>query len=169
METRIDPVRGENDVAHLRRLCREAVFWEIDAYPDHRAAIIAHFQPDTLDERLSLLPGDFAPPSGQSYLARLEGAEVGCVMWRAVGEGRAEMARLFVDPAARGHGLGAALVERVAEDAGTAGCTALRFVTARHLESAVRLYRAAGFTEVPPWREIDPATAAQILFMERGL
>ena len=165
----IRSVRNQVDLEAFRQLCRDAVAWEIDNYPDLRPAIIAHFQPDTLDERLALLPGPYARPTGDMFLARLDTRPVGTAMYKSDGNGLAEMNRLFVSPAARGRGAGAQLVDEVMTGARQDGSQTLRFVSARHLTSAIRLYRALGFQEVSPWREIDPATAKIILFMEREL
>src|SRR3954466_9093552 len=65
------------------------------------------------DRELANLPGQYAPPGGQLFLAFIEGQIAGCVAFRRLTPDVAEMKRLYVRPAFRGHKLGRSLVERV--------------------------------------------------------
>ncbi|MBI5087543.1 MAG: GNAT family N-acetyltransferase, partial [Actinobacteria bacterium] len=51
-----------------------------------------------------------APGSGEFVIAWLDGAPVGCGAYRSIGNGTAEIKRMFVRPAARGHKVGAAVL-----------------------------------------------------------
>ncbi|MDT0631754.1 GNAT family N-acetyltransferase [Rubrivirga sp. S365] len=75
-------------------------------------------------------------------LAAEGGAAVGCARWRAVEGGAARLERFAVLPAARGRGVGRALVARTLADARAAGHR--RFVL--HAQTAAApLYAAFGF------------------------
>ena len=79
----------------------------------------------------------------------------------------AEMKRLYVQPAARGSGLGQALVDAVLAAARDAGYRSLRLDTVRsEHEAAIRLYRRLGFREIPAYYETP---IRDTLFLELGL
>lgn len=97
-------------------------------------------------------PGKYASPAGALLLARLDGAPVGAVGLRDLGDGVCEMKRLYLAPAARGHGIGAALVERLIETARAAGYKAMRLDTIPgHHDAAIGLYRRFGFRDIAPY------------------
>ena len=55
------------------------------------------------------------------------------------------MKRLYVRPACRGSGLGAALVDHIVARATEAGYARMLLDTDPHLQSAIKLYRSRGF------------------------
>jgi putative acetyltransferase len=98
------------------------------------------------------LPGEYAPPGGRLLLARHEGVAVGCVALRAAGGTRSEMKRLFVRPAARGLGVGNALVSRLLDEARGIGYTEIVLDTLPSMGDAQRLYEHFGFRDIAPYR-----------------
>jgi GNAT superfamily N-acetyltransferase len=102
-------------------------------------------------EELATLPGAYAPPAGCLLLAECDGEYLGCVALRPLGDGVAEMKRLFVAPAARGSGLGRQLVAAILDVARTRGYRAMRLDTVPSMAAARKLYEAAGFVEIPPY------------------
>lgn len=97
------------------------------------------------------LPGDYAPPKGDLYIARFDGVTVGMVAFRGREHGRAEMKRLFVRPAVRGKRVGRALVEHVIHQARTAGYTHMILDTLPVMQEAQGLYEQFGFRDVAPY------------------
>ncbi|MES2712538.1 MAG: GNAT family N-acetyltransferase [Pseudomonadota bacterium] len=99
------------------------------------------------------LPGAYAPPSGALLLARdAAGVALGCVALRALNDTSAgEIKRLYVAPAARGLGLGKALLAAVSQAAMACGYRALCLDTLPFMAEAQALYRANGFGEIPPY------------------
>lgn len=76
--------------------------------------------------------------------------EGGCVALRPFGSGRAELKRLFVYPAFRGKGLGLALLQSIIKEARSLGYQRIHLDTIpKKMPSAIRMYRALGFVEVP--------------------
>jgi ribosomal protein S18 acetylase RimI-like enzyme len=90
----------------------------------------------------------FAPP-GSSY------AEL-------AGSGEAGFRMLVVDPAARGRGVGAALVRACIDRAHAAGCTTVRISTQPDMTDAHRLYRRLGFYRTPD-RDWEPMPGISLL------
>jgi ribosomal protein S18 acetylase RimI-like enzyme len=108
------------------------------------------------DRELASLPGDYAPPGGRLLLAYLGNEPAGCVALHKCAnlQGIAEMKRLYVKPATRGHRIGRDLIERVIADAKKLGYKRLRLDSVEPvMRTAVRLYREYGFREIDPYRE----------------
>jgi GrpB-like predicted nucleotidyltransferase (UPF0157 family) len=72
---------------------------------------------------------------------------------------------MYLSPAHRGKGLARRLLTELEEIARRRGCRAVRLDTSDYLTGAVRLYRAAGYREVPAYNENRKAD----LWFERSL
>ncbi|MCC6193715.1 MAG: GNAT family N-acetyltransferase [Burkholderiales bacterium] len=102
-------------------------------------------------EELATLPGKYARPRGRLFLAD-EPPLAGCIALRPLDEeGVAEVKRLYVRPAARGSGLGLALVQAVVRDARAIGYRELRLDTLPNMGDALRLYERMGFVGRSPY------------------
>lgn len=116
------------------------------------------------EQELARLPGKYAEPHGCILLATVDGTPAGCVAIRPLEDRVCEMKRLYVRPAARGTGVGGALARRIIDEARTRGYAAMRLDTVPTLMgSAVALYRALGFVNIPRYCE-NPIPGAE--FME---
>jgi putative acetyltransferase len=101
------------------------------------------------------------------FIARLAGRAVGCGALVIDEAGRAELKRMFVDPAARGHGIGRAMLETIEAVARLAGVWVIQLETGVHNFEALRLYRRFGYASRGPfggYRD-DPLS----VFMEKVL
>jgi GNAT superfamily N-acetyltransferase len=100
-----------------------------------------------------LAPAELRPPAG-AYLVGYQGMEpVGGGGLRRLGDGVAEIKRMYVRPAARGRGVAAGLLGALEDTARSLGYTSARLDTGPKQAHAQRLYRAAGYMEVPPYNE----------------
>lgn len=121
----------------------------------------------SFEEELASLPGFYAPPDGRLYLARIDGETVGCIGLRKLSDGICEMKRLYLREAARGKGVGQALIEKVIADAREIGYAKMRLDTfPPKMGKAVSLYESHGFYEIEPYYE-NPH--GDTLFMEKQL
>lgn len=113
----------------------------------------------------------YTPPLGCLLLAETEAGLMGSVAVRPSAPGVAEIKRLYVRPAARGLGLGQALVSDALKWARQAGYTAVRLDSARFMAPAHALYRQHGFAEIPPYAEseVPPAYWPHWVFMQSAL
>ena len=102
-------------------------------------------------EELATLPGNYSPPMGCLLLAKAGEQDAGCIAVRQLEPRIAELKRLFVQPAFRGRGIGQALVEQALTFAREARYRIIRLDTLREMKSAIALYTAFGFKEIPPY------------------
>jgi GNAT superfamily N-acetyltransferase len=116
------------------------------------------------DDEISALPGKYAPPRGRLLVALDGNAALGSIALRPLPELGAdvcELKRMYVRPAARGRGVGRALLERLVAEARAAGYRMIKLDTDTHaiFAAAIRLYRAFGFVECERYNsDPDPRT-----------
>lgn len=80
-----------------------------------------------------------------AWIAEHGGRRVGCVFCVAADERTAQLRILLVDPAVRGHGTGARLVDECLEFARRAGYERMKLWTNDPLAAARRIYLSRGF------------------------
>lgn len=143
----ITPARTPADLAAVAHL-----------FAGYAASLPVDLGYQDFDGELAALPGKYAPPAGELFLARdAAGAPLGCVGLRPLpDDGCCEMKRLFLLPAARGLGLGRALTEAVVDQARRAGYRDLRLDTLASMAAAQALYAAMGFERIPPYYAPTP-------------
>ncbi|MGH3692119.1 MAG: GNAT family N-acetyltransferase [Microbacterium sp.] len=75
-----------------------------------------------------------------------DGAQVvGCGGVRFVGSGAGEITRVYIDPAARGHGVGRSLIDELESVSARRGLQTLRLTVRNDLVEAHRLYQRLGY------------------------
>ncbi|MFE6828351.1 GNAT family N-acetyltransferase [Streptomyces sp. NPDC057690] len=90
------------------------------------------------------------------------GTAVGCVVLTAPADGRAEIKRLWTDPASRGRGIASGLIAAALAHAADNGVSTVRLSVWKWRTGAIVLYERLGFTVAPSWETRD-----QLLCMER--
>jgi ribosomal protein S18 acetylase RimI-like enzyme len=98
------------------------------------------------------LPGPYTPPRGGLWLARAGDVGIGCVALRPLDTGIADVKRMYVDPPARGNGVGRALLEALIAGARARGYETLRLGTLEDMTVAQGLYRSLGFKPISRYR-----------------
>jgi GNAT superfamily N-acetyltransferase len=153
----IAPARGE-ELATVARLFRE-----------YQLALGVDLCFQNFDREVSELPGCYSPPRGEILLACVGRLAAGVVALRPLGpeiENMAEMKRLYVRPAFRGHQLGRRLAEACLTEARRIGYHRLRLDTLGRMTEANALYRALGFTPIARYYD-NPLP--DVLYFERVL
>ena len=112
-------------------------------------------------------------PRGRLLVARLGGVAVGVGALKPLDAATAELKRLYVDPAARGRGIGRALLQRLLADARREGFRRVRLETANFMTEAHALYRSFGFRDRDAFAGAETAQTAGLApfmaFMELPL
>jgi GNAT superfamily N-acetyltransferase len=136
------------------------LFEDQDAWGEPFIAMIARLVADYLE--------DPDPEREGAWVAELNGRRVGSVYCVRRADEVAQLRLLFVDAEARGYGVGSKLVERCIEFARERGYERMMLSTVSPLESARKIYDAAGFTQTK--EEPDPAfpegTFAQEMWLD---
>jgi GNAT superfamily N-acetyltransferase len=96
-------------------------------------------------------PGEFEPPRGVFLVAEVDGVPAGCGAWRSLGDGRAEMKRVYVEPAFRRRGLAQVVVAAIEADAARAGIRTLVLNTGPEQPEALSLYPALEYAPTTPF------------------
>lgn len=139
------------------------------AQPADRAALIAIYARATLDELAHepVIPALIPLPEDRTRLAALDASEVvvACTA-RVLGFGARTTGRitmLFVDPAARGAGIGSTLLTHMLD--GMPGAVELDVVASN--AAALALYRRAGFVHGERGRAVYNGVAVDVLRLRR--
>lgn len=118
-----------------------------------------------LDERYG---GDLEPgvtPSSDDvevFLVARDDADVlGCGALRSLGEPVVEIKRMYVRPAARGRGVGAAILAELEREAVSRGFRVVRLETGPLQPEALRLYERTGYREIPCFGAYAGAAASR--------
>lgn len=96
---------------------------------------------------------DLAPPSGVWIVAYLDDRPVGCGGLQAFGSTIGEVRRIFLDAAARGHGIGRALLTELEAHAHRIGYERVRLTTGDGQPEALGLFQSAGYEEIAPFTD----------------
>ena len=105
-------------------------------------------------------------PDIRFFVARREGAPLACGALR-IAPGYGEVKRMYVAPAARGQGLGRAILERLESEARRDGLRVMRLETGNLQAEALALYRSAGYVDCGPFGEYRPDPLSR--FLEKRL
>jgi ribosomal protein S18 acetylase RimI-like enzyme len=116
-------------------------------------------------QQLEHFENEYSPPSGAILLAREKGSFVGCVGLRKLSDTVGEIKRLYVEPTARGLGLGQALVRGIVDEGKQLKYTRLVLDTLPSMLEARSLYHALGFKPIAPYR-YNPVSGTAFLELE---
>lgn len=97
-------------------------------------------------------PGEFVPPAGYFVIGYVDGEPAACGGWRAregdepgLADGDAELKRMYVRPAHRGHGYARLVLAHLEDAAGAAGRRRMCLETGTRQPEAIALYSSEGY------------------------
>jgi ribosomal protein S18 acetylase RimI-like enzyme len=152
----ITQAESPEQIEEIRKLFREYENW---------LGIDLCFQ--DFEKELADLPGKYAKPDGRLFLISEKNQSAGCIALRKIDVDVCEMKRLFVRGDFRALGLGKMLIEKLLEEARSAGYKKMRLDTLPDkMPLAVKLYKSYGFCEIAPYYH-NPY--GETLFMELDL
>jgi ribosomal protein S18 acetylase RimI-like enzyme len=93
------------------------------------------------------------PPAGVFLVATLHRDAIGCGALKFHADAPTELKRMWVDPRARGLGVGRRLLAELERHAIAGGSRMVRLETSKSLAEAVAMYRAAGYREVSAFND----------------
>jgi len=154
-----------------------------DDWKDFRALRLAALAeaPDAFGSTLASWSGDgdredrwrrrLTIPGSHNLLALLDGVPAGIASGVPVetGEPEIELISMWVSPAARGHGVGDALVSAVERFARDTGARALRLAVVPDNPHAIRLYERGGFTATGELGDLMPDGVRREVVMVKPL
>lgn len=137
--------RGAADMESVKALFREYQAW---------LGVDLCFQ--GFEDELATLPGRYAPPAGDIFLAVTGDDVAGSVAFRPLGADAkkyCEMKRLYVRDAWRGQGVGRQLADLAVAAASACGYKSMVLDTLPKLDLAQQMYARMGFQEMAPYYE----------------
>lgn len=157
MSTSVRIEAADLDEPQAEQLISELNAELTERYPEEGAN---HFRLD---------PADVAPDRGVFLLAvdDATGEAIGCGAVRMLEPGTAEIKRMYVRPAARGRGVGTALLGALEAEAGALFADRMVLETGDRQDEALALYLRAGYSAIPCFGEY--ANSPLSLCMERML
>jgi GNAT superfamily N-acetyltransferase len=90
-------------------------------------------------------PAEFAPPEGMFLVATIDGEPAGCGGWRSLGDGRAEIKRMFTVGRFRNRGVARAVLAELERTAAAVGIGQLVLETGTVQPEAIALYASSGY------------------------
>jgi putative acetyltransferase len=123
--------------------------------------------PDPRDNHLVLTPEQIGEAGGVFLVARQPGGPVGCAALRRLDAATGEVKRMYVMPAARGHGIGSRLVAELEDHARKHGFRRLVLETGERQPESIGLYQRHGFVRIP--RFGDYVNSPRSVCMEKRL
>jgi len=164
----IDP-QTEAELEAVRTLC-----WDYRAYlltfpPPLVDYVRSGYSDAAYSQLMDTLQAEHSPPTGGIVLALDGDTPVGCGMFHTFSPGVAEIKRVYVIPAARGSGVGRAIMDACVDRIRNSGFTRILMDTSRLQKAAHRIYLRMGFVERGPYHEVPDEIAARMHFYGMAL
>lgn len=157
------------DLPAVQRLCWDYRDYLVSFSDEMRVLTEAFYPADAYADLMAALPVKHARPRGAILLVEKDGTAVGCGMTQPLGNGDAEIKRVYISPAARGTGAGQLLSQALVDQARADGYTRVLLDTNKEFAPARALYEKLGFRNRGPYSQVPPGTEDHLAFYELTL
>jgi GNAT superfamily N-acetyltransferase len=124
--------------------------------------------PEAGANHFRLDPEEVAEGSGAFLVAYAGGRPLGCGAIRRLDARTAEIKRMYVEPGARGQGIGRRVLAALEAEARLLGVRRIVLETGSRQREALALYENAGFAPIPPFGEYLASPLSLCLGKEMG-
>jgi GNAT superfamily N-acetyltransferase len=164
----IEP-RSASEMEAFRRLNWEYRDVLLALPPPHNAAVLAAYPEEKYAQILDAAETENRPPRGMMRLLTGDDGPLGCGTIQTIGDGDAEIKRVFIVPSAQGQGAGRRLMAQLVEDCRSLGFRRILMDTGVFLTKAVALYDSMGFIRRGPYADLPEDAIALRVFFEMPL
>ncbi len=167
MMIEIKRASSEIEYDSVRNLVHSFIDWLRKLYPDSQDLLDQYF--NNLEIEMTMLPGEYAPPTGALLLAYYNDEPAGTVSMRKIGNHICEMKHMFVLTKYHGKSIGRDLAIELINQSRKMGYARMRLDTSLGQVAAQGLYRSLGFQEIPPYYDLPECLRTDMAFMELRL
>ncbi|MEJ2178065.1 MAG: GNAT family N-acetyltransferase [Gammaproteobacteria bacterium] len=140
------------DLVHIEKSVREYLDWVSDQLHDFK---IETADVDAMMTRTMQQLDQYLPPEGALLLAYQHNVPAGIIFLKKIRADICEIKRMYVAPEFRGCGIGHALLDRIFEEARSAGYARIFLDSVSFMRHAQALYRSRGFVEIDQYPESE--------------
>jgi GNAT superfamily N-acetyltransferase len=166
---RIIEPRSAEEMEAFRRLNWDYRDYLLGLPAPHSDAVLAAYPEDRYIAILDAAETENRPPRGMMRLLMVEDQPLGCGTIQTIGDGDAEIKRVYIAPSAQGRGAGRRMMEQLIADCRTLGFRRILMDTGQFLTTATALYDSMGFTRRGPYGDLPEDAAALRHFFEMPL
>lgn len=164
----IEP-RTASEMEAFRRLNWEYRDFLLSLPSPHNAAVLAAYPEDKYALILDEAEAENRAPKGMMRLLVRDGEPLGCGTIQTIGDGDAEIKRVYIVPSAQGQGAGRQMMEQLVDDCRTLGFRRILMDTGVVLSKAAALYDSMGFIRRGPYSDLPEDAIKLRLFFEMPL
>ncbi len=120
-------------------------------FREYAVAIKVDLSFQQFEKEMEGLQKMYAAPEAGIVLCKDANEFIGCIAVRKIDGSTGELKRMYVKPGNQNRGIGNGLLQKAIELARKCGYQKLRLDTLNYMFPAIRLYKQAGFYEIPAY------------------
>ena len=138
----------------------------VELFKEYASYIKIDLAFQNFSKEIGNLEAQYSKPKGNIFLAYKDQSNpVGCFGIREFKGETCELKRMYLKNEARGLGIGKLMLKKAIETGKELGYNKMRLDTLSTMQSAIRMYKQAGFYEIPAYR-FNPLEGAKYFEIE---